>query len=111
MASTCLRSLNLSSLSSLRSRVSKANIPGRLPKSFTAGSARTATETDAGAASHSPMHRFRAISRPPVVLGSCAGSMYPLHSAVAAARLTSRLSFSSMSCRDISQEVGLSVPR
>ncbi|PKU63751.1 hypothetical protein MA16_Dca010668 [Dendrobium catenatum] len=115
MASTCLRSLNRSSLSSLRSHVSKANIAGRRPpptNSSTAGYARTATGADAGTAFHSPIHRFRALSRwfiqilsfrPPVELGSCAGSMYPLHSAVAAARLTSRLSFTSRSCRDISQ--------
>ncbi|KAI0500975.1 hypothetical protein KFK09_019193 [Dendrobium nobile] len=106
MASTCLRSLNRSSLSSLRSHVSKANIAGRRPpptNSSTAGYARTATGADAGTGFHSPIHRFRALSRPPVELGSCAGSMYPLHSAVAAARLTSRLSFTSRSCRDISQ--------
>ncbi|KAL0914087.1 hypothetical protein M5K25_017592 [Dendrobium thyrsiflorum] len=66
MASTCLRSLNRSSLCSLRSRVSKANIAGRRPpptNSSTAGYTRTTTGADTGTAFHSPIHRFRALSR------------------------------------------------
>ncbi|EES07511.1 protein NUCLEAR FUSION DEFECTIVE 6, chloroplastic/mitochondrial isoform X1 [Sorghum bicolor] len=44
-------------------------------------------------------------SRVPVELGCCAGlSLLPLHSAVAAARLTSRLSTAS-SCRALSQGI------
>ncbi|KAM0935585.1 hypothetical protein DsansV1_C29g0213381 [Dioscorea sansibarensis] len=43
------------------------------------------------------------LSRSPVELGCCDGSLLPLHSAVAAARLTSRLSTTARSCRDLSQ--------
>ncbi|XP_054810266.1 protein NONRESPONDING TO OXYLIPINS 2, mitochondrial isoform X3 [Prosopis cineraria] len=41
----------------------------------------------------------------------CLQSMLPLHSVVAAARMTSCLSATSRSCRALSQELGLSVPR
>ncbi|XP_057417523.1 protein NONRESPONDING TO OXYLIPINS 2, mitochondrial isoform X2 [Lotus japonicus] len=41
----------------------------------------------------------------------CVQSMLPLHSAVAVARMTTRLSITSRSCRALSQELGLSVPR
>uniref|UniRef100_J3LFH1 Uncharacterized protein n=1 Tax=Oryza brachyantha TaxID=4533 RepID=J3LFH1_ORYBR len=52
------------------------------------------------------------VRRLPVELGCCAGlSLLPLHSAVAAARLTSRLSTASRSCCALSQEMGQSVPR
>ncbi|KAG8071713.1 hypothetical protein GUJ93_ZPchr0006g45926 [Zizania palustris] len=52
------------------------------------------------------------LSRLPVELGCCAGvSLLPLHTAVAAARLTSRLSTTSRSCCALSQEMGQSVPR
>ncbi|KAI4371452.1 hypothetical protein MLD38_019685 [Melastoma candidum] len=49
-------------------------------------------------------------SRSAAELG-CVQSLLPLHSAVAAARMTSCLSASSRSCRALSQELGLSVPR
>ncbi|KAL5206993.1 hypothetical protein ABZP36_031428 [Zizania latifolia] len=46
------------------------------------------------------------LSRLPVELGCCAGvSLLPLHSAVAAARLTSRLSTTSRSCCALSQGI------
>ncbi|KAJ0970526.1 hypothetical protein J5N97_018485 [Dioscorea zingiberensis] len=51
------------------------------------------------------------LSRSPVELGCSGGSLLLLHSAVASARLTSRLSTTTRSCRDLSQEMGLSVPR
>ncbi|XP_073135284.1 protein NONRESPONDING TO OXYLIPINS 2, mitochondrial-like isoform X2 [Henckelia pumila] len=57
----------------------------------------------------SPLRRSF-VSRTPVELGSVA-SMLPLHSAVAMARMTSCLSPSARSCRALSQELGLSVPR
>nr|XP_009789626.1 PREDICTED: uncharacterized protein LOC104237213 isoform X2 [Nicotiana sylvestris] len=41
----------------------------------------------------------------------CLQSFLPLHSAVATARLTSCLNDGSRSCRALSQELGLSVPR
>eukprot|EP01018_Ginkgo_biloba_P002073 Gb_01016 [translate_table: standard] len=46
--------------------------------------------------------RFTSISRLPAEL-ACALSLIPLHSAVAAARLTSRLSVNSRNCRALSQ--------
>ncbi|XP_062219830.1 protein NUCLEAR FUSION DEFECTIVE 6, mitochondrial-like isoform X2 [Phragmites australis] len=56
--------------------------------------------------------RAPCFSRLPVELGCCAGmSLLPLHSAVAAARLTSRLSTASRSCSALSQEMGQSVRR
>ncbi|XP_034605582.1 uncharacterized protein [Setaria viridis] len=65
----------------------------------------------AGRAASSAARRAPCFSRIPVELGCCAGlSLLPLHSAVAAARLTSRLSTDS-SCRALSQEMGLSVRR
>ncbi|KAK8945364.1 hypothetical protein KSP40_PGU011227 [Platanthera guangdongensis] len=107
MASSCLRSLNRSSLSSLRSHISQAKPAARLPpptSASTAGSTRAAAGTDAGSAHGTYAECFRFIfRRSPVELGSCAGSMYPLHSAVAAARLTSRLSLTSRTCRDLLQ--------
>ncbi|KAK8944157.1 hypothetical protein KSP39_PZI008277 [Platanthera zijinensis] len=102
MASSCLRSLNRSSLSSLRSHISQAKPAARRPpptSASTAGSTRAAAGTDAGSAHGT----YAGASSSPVELGSCAGSMYPLHSAVAAARLTSRLSLTSRTCRDLLQ--------
>ncbi|XP_039139932.1 uncharacterized protein LOC120277159 isoform X2 [Dioscorea cayenensis subsp. rotundata] len=53
----------------------------------------------------SPPARRLFSSRSPAQLGCLAGSLLPLHSAVAAARLTSRLSptTASLSCRALSQ--------
>ncbi|KAG0472634.1 hypothetical protein HPP92_014051 [Vanilla planifolia] len=114
MASTCFRSANRTSLSLLRSHMSKAKTASwssPLANSFVSGSARAATGADAGSSCRSSFRRFRFFSRSPSELGCCGDSMYPLHSAVALARLNSRLSLTSSSCRDLSQEVGLSVPR
>ncbi|KAG9452289.1 hypothetical protein H6P81_005193 [Aristolochia fimbriata] len=61
-------------------------------------------------ASASPLRRFSSLSRSPSELG-CAQSLLPLHSVVAAARLTSCLSSGAENCRALSQELGLSVPR
>ncbi|KAG6480714.1 hypothetical protein ZIOFF_057299 [Zingiber officinale] len=49
------------------------------------------------------IRRFPSFSRIPVELGCCGASLFPFHSAVAAARMTSRLSLASRSNRDISQ--------
>ncbi|AED95518.1 hypothetical protein AT5G47455 [Arabidopsis thaliana] len=57
----------------------------------------------------SPLPRF-SFSRCPSELG-CVQSLLPLHSTVAAARLTSCLSTTSRSSRALTQEMGLSVPR
>ncbi|KAM3226078.1 hypothetical protein ACQJBY_058641 [Aegilops geniculata] len=80
--------------------------------------ARAATAACRSAASRSmpsvgrSARRAPLISRVPLELGCCAGmSLLPLHSAVAAARLTSRLSTASRSSSALSQEMGLSAPR
>ncbi|CAL4886283.1 unnamed protein product [Urochloa decumbens] len=93
MASTCFRAA---------ARVASA-------ASRSAAAARSAPFAASRAASAA--RRVPCISRVPLELGCCAGlSLLPLHSAVAAARLTSRLSTDS-SCRALSQEMGLSVRR
>ncbi|THU74679.1 hypothetical protein C4D60_Mb04t35930 [Musa balbisiana] len=51
----------------------------------------------------SPIRRLSSFSRVPVELGCWGGSLFPLHSAVAAAKLTSRLSSASRSARALSQ--------
>ncbi|XP_078176624.1 uncharacterized protein LOC144571266 isoform X2 [Carex rostrata] len=57
------------------------------------------------AATPSQTRRIASFSRIPVELAAMAGgSLIPLHSAVAAARLTSRLSDASRSCRALSQD-------
>ncbi|XP_010934946.1 uncharacterized protein [Elaeis guineensis] len=91
-----LRSLNRYSLSSLRSFVAKSKGTMRSPSS---AASRTAT-----ASSPSPTRRFPSFSRSPVELGCLNGTLFPLHSAVAAARLTSCLSLTSRSCRALSQD-------
>ncbi|KAG1362165.1 protein NUCLEAR FUSION DEFECTIVE 6, chloroplastic/mitochondrial [Cocos nucifera] len=92
MASTSIRSINRIALSSLRSFAAKPKTAAR----YFAG---------ASAATPPPTCRFSSFSRLPVELGCCGGSLFPLHSAVAAARLTSRLSLTSRSCRALSQGI------
>ncbi|RZR75834.1 hypothetical protein BHM03_00000338 [Ensete ventricosum] len=59
----------------------------------------------------SPIRRFSSFSRVPVELGCWGGSLLPLHSAVAGAKLTSQLSSASRSARAFSQGfVGRSCP-
>ncbi|KAM0934310.1 hypothetical protein DsansV1_C32g0222681 [Dioscorea sansibarensis] len=89
MASPSIRSMTRASISPLRAFISKTK--------STAPAARPSS-------SLSPMvRRSHLLSRSPVELGCCSGSMIPLHSAVAAARLTSRLSTASRGCRDLLQ--------
>ncbi|XP_021901936.1 protein NUCLEAR FUSION DEFECTIVE 6, chloroplastic/mitochondrial-like isoform X2 [Carica papaya] len=104
MASGCYRFISRASLSSIKSAIksnrSKPSLSGstsshRFPLPFES--------------SLSPLRRF-CLTRSPSELG-CVQSLLPLHSAVAAARLTSCLSTTSRSCRALSQELGLSVPR
>nr|CAB3505041.1 unnamed protein product [Digitaria exilis] len=86
MASTCFRAA---------ARVASA-------ASRSAAAARSAPLAGRAA---SAARRAPCFSRMPVELGCCAGlSLLPLHSAVAAARLTSRLSTDS-SCRALSQGI------
>ncbi|XP_062222546.1 protein NUCLEAR FUSION DEFECTIVE 6, mitochondrial-like isoform X2 [Phragmites australis] len=66
----------------------------------------------ARAAAAAAARRAPCFSRMPVELGCCTGmSLFPLHSAVAAARLTSRLSTASRTCSALSQEMGQFVRR
>ncbi|XP_073133044.1 protein NONRESPONDING TO OXYLIPINS 2, mitochondrial-like isoform X2 [Henckelia pumila] len=101
MATKCSRIFNRSSISAMKSTISKSKL-GVSPASFSKSSLPSKSES-------SPIRRFF-LSRSPAELGSVA-SMLPLHSAVAVARMTSCLSSSSRSCRALSQELGLSVPR
>ncbi|XP_059657563.1 protein NONRESPONDING TO OXYLIPINS 2, mitochondrial-like isoform X2 [Cornus florida] len=108
MASKCSRLVNRSSISSLKSAI-KSNIRTASPsidRSATSSSSRFALPTRS---TSSPLRRF-SLSRSPSELG-CVQSMLPLHSVVASARMTSCLSTTSRSCRALSQELGLSVPR
>ncbi|XP_073102061.1 uncharacterized protein [Elaeis guineensis] len=90
MASTSIRSINRIAQSFRSSFAAKSKTAARC---FSGGSAATPP----------PTRRFSSFSRLPVELGCCGGSLLPLHSAVAAARLTSRLSLTSRSCRALSQ--------
>ncbi|XP_072977770.1 protein NONRESPONDING TO OXYLIPINS 2, mitochondrial-like isoform X2 [Typha angustifolia] len=92
MASTGLRSLNRNAFSSIRSFLAKSKVPSPSPTSPQCSTSIAASR------------RFRSFSRLPVELAGCSGSLLPLHSAVAAARLTSCLSSSSRSCRALSQD-------
>ncbi|KAL8522345.1 hypothetical protein ACS0TY_012477 [Phlomoides rotata] len=94
MASRCSRILQRSTLSAIRSAISKP-----ASSSFN-GSAATRSSLPSHSVS-SPLRRC-SISRSPVELGAVA-SMLPLHNAVANARMTSCLSSSSRSCRALSQ--------
>ncbi|GAY43551.1 hypothetical protein CUMW_075350 [Citrus unshiu] len=93
MASSCHRFIRRSSLSSIKSA-----FRSNAPKSPTAASAPFPLPTKS---SPSPLRRF-SLSRSPSELG-CAQSLLPLHSVVAAARMTSCLSAASKSCRALSQ--------
>ncbi|XP_057871078.2 protein NUCLEAR FUSION DEFECTIVE 6, mitochondrial isoform X1 [Cryptomeria japonica] len=94
----CLRSIggNLKTQAQVRTSA-KSSAPLRSSPSLFSFSIRT----------DNPRRLF-SITRLPVELGCCIESLIPLHSAVASARLTSRLSINS---RSLSQELGLSVPR
>ncbi|CAN6723233.1 unnamed protein product [Malus baccata var. baccata] len=92
MASACRQFANRASLSSIRSAVRSS-----VPKS----SASRFPLPTASSPSSAPLRRF-SLSSPPGALG-CVQSLLPLHSAVAAARLTSSLSTTSRSCRALSQ--------
>ncbi|GJN21754.1 hypothetical protein PR202_gb09267 [Eleusine coracana subsp. coracana] len=76
---------------------------------FRAAARMASAASRSAAARSAPAATARAASRGapiPVELGCCAGlSLLPLHSAVAAARLTSRLSTTSRSCIALSQGI------
>ncbi|XP_015584058.2 protein NONRESPONDING TO OXYLIPINS 2, mitochondrial isoform X3 [Ricinus communis] len=100
MASSCRRFISKSSLSSIKSAI-RSNAPK---------SPSPSPSSPSSLPSASLPRRFSFSSRAPCELG-CVQSLLPLHSAVAVARMTSCLSTTSRSCRALSQELGLSVPR
>ncbi|KAK9927576.1 hypothetical protein M0R45_024756 [Rubus argutus] len=91
MASACRQFANRASVSSIRSAI-RSNAPKSPTSRF---------PLPTSAPSSAPVRGF-SISRSTGVLG-CVQSLLPLHSAVAAARLTSALSTTSRSCRALSQ--------
>ncbi|TXG51153.1 hypothetical protein EZV62_023677 [Acer yangbiense] len=91
MASSCRRLIQRSSLSSIKSA-----IRSNAPKCPTASATSTPFALPSKS-SPSPLRRF-CLSRSPSELG-CAQSLLPLHSVVAAARMTSCLSTTTKSCR------------
>ncbi|XWS38581.1 hypothetical protein CRYUN_Cryun19dG0143700 [Craigia yunnanensis] len=97
MASTCNRFISRSS-SSIKSAF-RCN--GPKSPFFRSAAAPSPTRSPLPSQSTSPLRRF-SFSRCPSELG-CAQSLLPLHSAVAAARMTSCLSTTSRSCRTLSQ--------
>ncbi|XP_042503790.1 protein NONRESPONDING TO OXYLIPINS 2, mitochondrial-like [Macadamia integrifolia] len=108
MASSCSRFIRRTALSPLKSAVkSKIRSPS-FDGSATASSTRVPLSSRSNCTA--PSCRFSLLNRSPSELG-CAQSLLPLHSAVAVSRLTSCLSSNSRSCRSLSQELGLSVPR
>ncbi|XP_022154047.1 uncharacterized protein LOC111021400 isoform X2 [Momordica charantia] len=99
MASACHRIASRISQSSFRAAV-RTQSPVKSPSSpFPLPSKSTA-----------PSVRRFSLARSPSELG-CVQSLLPFHNAVAGARMISCLSTNSRSCRALSQELGLSVPR
>ncbi|CAI9095787.1 OLC1v1031802C1 [Oldenlandia corymbosa var. corymbosa] len=94
MATKCSRIINRTSISSLKSAFKKAPSPACTPP--------TSSFSRIPASAPSTPRRFSLFSRIPSELGAVQ-SMLPLHSTVAAARLTSCLSTTSRSCRALSQ--------
>ncbi|KAI5655719.1 hypothetical protein M9H77_32906 [Catharanthus roseus] len=99
MASKCSRILNRSSISSLKSAFKKSASSPTSPSA--SRSVPTSSFSQFSKPSSAPVRRF-SLMRTPSELG-CVQSMLPLHSAVATARMTSRLSSASRSCRALSQ--------
>ncbi|GAB4834995.1 hypothetical protein Ancab_033262 [Ancistrocladus abbreviatus] len=106
MASKCSRFINRTSVFSLQSAFKSTAAPATSAPKFAASSS---TSPLLLRSNSSPLRRF-SFSRPPSELG-CVQSLLPLHSTVATARMTSCLSTTSRSCRSLSQELGLAVPR
>ncbi|PIN13599.1 hypothetical protein CDL12_13776 [Handroanthus impetiginosus] len=105
MASRCSRIFQKSFTSTLKSAISKP-AASSFDRSATTSFRRSSVSSKSVI---SPFRRY-SLSGSPSELGGVA-SMLPLHSAVATARMTSCLSSTSRSCRALSQELGLSVPR
>ncbi|XP_068651040.1 protein NONRESPONDING TO OXYLIPINS 2, mitochondrial-like isoform X3 [Aristolochia californica] len=101
MASSCNRFISRTALSSLKSAIKSTTRSPSVDGFATSSSSRI--PSSGKAAPSSPLRRFSSLSRSPSELG-CAQSLIPLHSAVAAARLTSCLSSGAGNCRALSQD-------
>ncbi|VVB08255.1 unnamed protein product [Arabis nemorensis] len=99
MASSCNRFMNRSSVSSLRSVIRSSLLKSPIGSGSSPTSASSAGFRIPSKPAASPRFSF---SRCPSELG-CVQSLLPLHSTVAAARLTSCLSTTSRSSRALSQ--------
>ncbi|PKA60671.1 hypothetical protein AXF42_Ash006305 [Apostasia shenzhenica] len=104
MASCSIRSALHASFFSIKPHISRSKtamvaeaaagkVRFRLPSSITSS------------ATGSPARRFSGFSRSPAAMSCCVGSLFPLHEAVAAARLTSGLSLASRRWQDLSQGI------
>ncbi|XP_042444643.1 protein NONRESPONDING TO OXYLIPINS 2, mitochondrial-like [Zingiber officinale] len=98
MASAGFRSLSRASLSGIQACLSSSR------SKAAARLASSSRQPAAASAFPAPDRRFPPFSRFPAQLGCCSGSLLPLHSAVAVARLSSCLSSTSRCCRAISQD-------
>ncbi|GMH09537.1 hypothetical protein Nepgr_011378 [Nepenthes gracilis] len=107
MASKCFRFISGKSSLSLKSSL-KSNVRSTSSAKYRASSS-SSTFPPLLRPNSLPTRGF-CFSRLPSELG-CVQSLLPLHSAVAAARMTSCLSTTSRNCRANSQGLGLSVPR
>ncbi|KAF5175662.1 hypothetical protein FRX31_034752 [Thalictrum thalictroides] len=109
MASACNRFVSRSSLQSLKNAIKSTSRSSSINGS--AASRGVPLSSSNSTFTTTPSRRISSfITRSPSELRAVQ-SMLPLHSAVAASRLTSCLSTNSRSCRSLSQELGLSVPR
>ncbi|KAG6577681.1 hypothetical protein SDJN03_25255, partial [Cucurbita argyrosperma subsp. sororia] len=82
----------------------------RIASRISQSSIRTVVRTNSPPNCTAPSVRRFSLARAPSELG-CVQSLLPFHNAVAGARMISCLSTNSRSCRALSQELGLSVPR
>ncbi|KAG6468583.1 protein NONRESPONDING TO OXYLIPINS 2, mitochondrial-like isoform X1 [Zingiber officinale] len=98
MASAGFRALSRASLSPIQSSLSRSKVAAWFASSSRPPAAASASPTRG-------RRLFPPFSRSPAELGCCSGSLLPLHTAVAVARLTSCLSSTSRSCRVLSQGI------
>ncbi|CAA6656150.1 unnamed protein product [Spirodela intermedia] len=105
MASACIRSINRTSLRSLRSSIKARAVVMPRRESLPSGSSPAAPQFSSPSSSRCSTsdRRTSFLSRCPSELGCVLASLFPLHSAVAAARLTSCLSSTSQGSKAFSQ--------
>ncbi|KAG9144465.1 hypothetical protein Leryth_014508 [Lithospermum erythrorhizon] len=94
----------------MNSMASRYRSLSRTTINFLKSSSATSAPRTAFSSFHAASQPSSMFSRPLCQIAALQ-SMFPLHSAVSSARLTSCLSIDSKSSRSLSQELGLSVPR